>query len=146
MSERDEPRVIMLRSALLKEPYPLIATIAHELGHVILLGQCLIDAAVTPDPEPLTDLLTVYLGIGIFTANSAARFSQFQEAGRQGWSMSRLGYLREQVYGYALARFAKERGESNPRWTQCLSANVRSDFKQSISWLTKHGQREARRI
>jgi hypothetical protein len=31
-----------------------------------------------PAHEPMTDLLTVFLGLGIFTANSAARFQQFQ--------------------------------------------------------------------
>jgi hypothetical protein len=94
--------VIALRSSLLKESYPLIATIAHELGHAIMIGRGLIDTDTTKDHQSLTDLLTAYLGLGIFTATSAAHFTQFQEAGRVGWSMHRSGYLRQQIYGYAL--------------------------------------------
>jgi hypothetical protein len=128
--------VIAVKSKQLKDPMALVATIAHELGHFILLGGGLMDGD-TPDHEPMTDLLTVYLGFGVFTANSAARFSQFQDGQRQGWSMSRLGYLSEQVFGYALAKFSMERGESKQEWEKYLSTNVRSYFNRSRSWLNK---------
>jgi hypothetical protein len=129
--------LVALRSTLLKDPVPLVATVAHELGHVILLGGGLMDPRAA-DHEPLTDLLTVFLGFGIFTANSAARFRQFQDERRHGWSMQRLGYLPQEVYGYALARFAAARGENKPRWARHLSPNVRSFFKRSTAWLAKN--------
>jgi hypothetical protein len=132
--------LVALRSTLLKDAVPLVATVAHELGHVILLGGGLM-APATPDHEPLTDLLTVFLGLGIFTANSAARFRQYQDERRQGWSMQRLGYLRQEVYGYALARFAAERGENKPGWARYLSTNVRAYFKRSRSWLARNSGR-----
>jgi hypothetical protein len=135
--KENRPMMVALRSTLLKDPLVLIATVAHELGHVILLGGGLIDPA-TPDHEPLTDLLTVFLGFGIFTANSAALFRQFHDERRHGWSMQRLGYLRQEIYGYALARFAVERGEIKPDWMRHLSANVRTYFKRSRAWLAKH--------
>jgi hypothetical protein len=78
------------------------------------------------------------LGLGIFTANSAVRFKQYQEDRRQGWSMQRLGYLPEEVYGYALARFAAERAELNAKWVKHLSTNVRAYFKESRAWLRKN--------
>ena len=129
--------VVAIRSTQLKDPLSLVATVAHDLGHVILLGGHLLDPK-TPDHEPLTDLLTVFLGLGIFTANSAARFKQYQEDRRQGWSMQRLGYLPEEVYGYALARFAAERGENKPEWMNHLSPNVRTYCKRSRAWLAKN--------
>ena len=92
----------------------------------------------TPDHEPLTDLLTVYLGLGVFTANSAARFRQFQEDRRQGWTMQRLGYIPEEAYGYALAKFAAERGENEAAWSKHLSANVQAYFKRSCNWLKEN--------
>lgn len=95
---RKRRMIVAVRSKQLADPMSLVATIAHELGHVILLGGGLIDSE-TPDQEPLTDLLTVFLGLGIFTANAAARFLQFQNERRQGWSMQRLGYLPEEVLG-----------------------------------------------
>jgi len=129
--------VVAIRSTQLKDPLSLVATLAHELGHVILLGGRLLDPK-SPDHEPLTDLLTVFLGLGIFTANCAARFRQYQDDRRQGWSMQRLGYLPEQAYGYALAKFAAERGEHKAEWVKHLSTNVRAYFKQSCSWLVKN--------
>jgi len=133
----DGRMVVAIRSTMLKDPMSLVATAAHELGHVILLGGKLMSPQ-TPDHEPITDLLTVFLGIGIFTANSAARFKQFQDERRIGWSTQRLGYLPEPVFGYSLARFATERGEDNPQWARYLTPNVRSDFKNSRRWLARN--------
>jgi hypothetical protein len=108
---------------------------------LILLGDGHIDRS-TPDHEPMTDLLTVFLGLGIFAANSAARFQHHDHGGGwHSWSMRRLGYLPQEVYGYALAKFAAERGESNPTWARHLSTNVRACFKRSLAWLTKHAAR-----
>ncbi len=128
---------ISLHGSLLNEPLPLIATMAHELGHAILLGGKLIDSSV-PDHEPMTDLLTVYLGFGIFSANCAALFKQFQDERRHGWSMRRLGYLSQEEFGYALARFASERGDLKPDWVRHLTINVRTYFKRSAKWLAKN--------
>jgi hypothetical protein len=137
IQESERCLVVAIRSTQLKDPLSLVATIAHELGHVILLGGRLLDPN-TPDHEPMTDLLTVFLGLGIFTANSSGRFTQFQEDRRQGWSMQRLGYLPQQVFGYALARFAFERGEQKASWAKHLSTNVAAYYKQSLAWLAKN--------
>jgi len=132
----EERPLIAVRQSLLKDPLTAIATLAHELGHVILLdgGHMSRDAE---DMEPMTDLVTVYLGLGIFTANASRRFLQFQDDRSQSWSMNRLGYLPEPVYAYALARFAKERGEEKPAWTAHLSTNLKTWFRQSAAWLAK---------
>jgi len=134
--DEDKRVVVALRQSKIDDPLAVVATLAHELGHVILLGGELVDRKTT-DMEPLTDLLTVFLGLGIFTANCSARFSQWHKDGRYGWSMQRLGYLPEQVYGYALARFAHDRGDDRPRWAAHLSTNVRSYFKKSAEWIEK---------
>ena len=130
--------VVALRSTLLRDPLSLVAVAAHELGHVLLLGGNLMNAA--SDHEPMTDLLTVFLGLGIFTANSAARFKQFENDRKIGWSTERLGYLPEPVFGYALAKFAHERGEIKPGWIRHLSPNVRSDCKNSLRWIAENRQ------
>jgi hypothetical protein len=142
-SSRKERMVVAVRSTQLKDPLALVATLAHELGHVILLGGRLLDPS-TPDHEPLTDLLTVFLGLGIFTSGAAARFTQFQDETRYGWSMKRLGYLPEVVFGYALAKFAVGRGEARPAWARQLSTNVRAYFKDSRAWLEENGSRMGR--
>jgi hypothetical protein len=134
--EEDRP-LIAVRQNLLKDPLVLVATIAHELGHVILLGGGHLRRD-EEDMEPLTDLVTVYLGLGLFTANSSRRFRQYQNDRRAGWSMQRLGYLPEVVYGYALARFAFDRGEDQAPWTVHLSTNLKAYFQQSMAWLRKN--------
>jgi len=52
--------------------------------------------------------------------------------------MQRLGYLPEEIFGYALAKFSVERGEDRIEWERHLSANVRSYFNRSRRWLAKN--------
>lgn len=137
VSEGDGRAIVAIRSSQLKDPLCLVATIAHELGHVILLGQGLMSPK-TSDHERMTDLLTVYLGLGIFNANSANRFRQYEDERRQGWSVQRLGYLAEESFGYALAKYSVERGEDKVEWEKHLSTNVRSYFNRSRRWLAKN--------
>jgi hypothetical protein len=136
-----EPRtIIALNGSQLKNPMALVATLSHELSHQILLGRKLV-ARDAEDMEPLTDLLTVFLGFGVFNANSAVQFEQHQKDRTQGWSVSGLGYLSEQTYGYALARFAWERQEEKPVWAKYLAVNIRHYFDSSAKWLKENEPR-----
>lgn len=86
---------ITIKRSLLKQPEVMVATMSHELGHVLLLG----GGKITRDHEkmePLTDLMTVFSGFGIFTANAAFIHS----SGSRGWRVSRHGYLSEREFGY----------------------------------------------
>jgi hypothetical protein len=74
--------VIALEESGLARPASLAATICHELAHVHLLADNRIKRD-EEDCEPLTDLLTVYFGAGIFAANSAFQCYQWQD-GRAG--------------------------------------------------------------
>ncbi len=131
----DEGRhTIGVHAKYLREPILLVATLAHELAHVLLLGGGLLDREAE-DMEPLTDLATVYLGFGFFAASASFHFKQWSDGGLQGWSAQRIGYLSEQVLGYALARFCRERGEHKPMWVKTLPTNVRAYFKASAAWL-----------
>jgi hypothetical protein len=132
----EEKPHISINESQLKDPMGLVATLAHEIGHIILLRPGLVDRA-DPHMEPLNDLLTVFLGFGVFTANAAFRFEQHSDSTSQGWSAQRAGYLSEEQFGYSLARFAFERFEEKPKWVSELATNVRGYFKQSAAWL-KH--------
>jgi hypothetical protein len=118
----------------LDDPVALVATTAHELGHELLLGEGRVSSD-TRDHEPLTDLLTVFMGLGIFTANSTIRDQGWSSGVMVGWTTSRLGYLDQRTFGYALARFANVRGESSPKWLKYLRPDVRAPFRQSIRYL-----------
>jgi hypothetical protein len=139
ISATDESRlVIAVRSSKLNNPLAVVATMAHELAHVILLGGNLVDRE-SQDMEPLTDLTIVFLGLGIFTANAAAQFEQHQDGRSQGWSMQRLGYLSEQMYGYALVKFAFERGGKTARLEK-IPIDERRGILQALKQMVGSGR------
>jgi hypothetical protein len=91
------------------------------------------------DHEDLTDLVTVFLGLGIISANAAFRFQQWQSPSQQGWRVSRQGYLSEPMYGYALASYAWMRGERRPAWATYLAPDLRRYYQQALKYLHETG-------
>lgn len=108
----------------------LIATLAHELAHVKLLGE----RRIRRNDETLTDLATIVFGLGIFGANTAFQFRNSFDS----WGYSRSGYLTQMDWGYALALFAYVRAEKTPDWINFLTLNVREDFKQSERFIREN--------
>lgn len=135
-ADSDGPHVVTIDRSDVSEPARLLAVIAHELGHIRLFGERWISVD-RQDHEPLTDLATVYLGMGIFTANAAFDFGRISGYGIEpaGWQSRRLGYMTEQMFGYALARYAVYRGEPDPAWAKYLDTNPRIYMRQAIRYL-----------
>jgi hypothetical protein len=125
---------IWVEVANLADPLAMIGTMAHELGHVHLLGHGRVSDECE-DHEPLTDLLTVFFGLGVFTANSVIREKHWNAGHSSGWSVGRLGYLGMPEYGYAFARFARARNEDGTAWSRELRLDVRSSFQQAMRFL-----------
>lgn len=132
--EEDGKYYVSIEVGTPKDPLALVATLAHELGHVLLLGHGRISPDI-PDHEPLTDLLTVYCGFGVFTANSVIHETHEYDAHFSRWSLGRRGYLSMDLYGYALARFAHARGEENPPWVKHLRPDVRAAFNKAFRFI-----------
>jgi len=103
----------------------MVATMSHELAHVLLLGDKRISREMDR-MEPLTDLMTVFSGFGVFTSNAA------HVHGYSG-AQSALGYLSQREFGYGLAVFARERDEPNPSWARELTKNVRIFMRDSLA-------------
>jgi len=135
---RDGRSVIGIRDDQAARPMALVATIAHELGHVLLLGDGRISAG-RKDHEPLTDLLTIVFGLGIFSANAAFDYWREVHGDHRYSRTSRLGYLTEPMYGYGLARYAWLRGEPDPAWARYLDTNPRTFLKRGLRYLA-HAQ------
>jgi hypothetical protein len=131
---RDGRSVIGIRDDQAARPMALVATIAHELGHVLLLGDGRISAQ-QEDQEPLTDLLTVFFGLGIFSANAAFEYSRQANGAYSYTRTSRLGYLTEPMYGYGLARYAWLRDEADPTWATYLDTNPRTFLRRGLRYL-----------
>jgi tetratricopeptide (TPR) repeat protein len=87
------------------------------------------------DLEPLTDLATVYFGMGIFVANASLRDRNYHVGNWEVWSVSRQGYLTAPILAYALALFAWLRQEAQPDWARYLRLDVRSPFWKALSYL-----------
>jgi Pentapeptide repeats (9 copies) len=116
------------------DPLAMVATMAHELGHVHLLGHGRISADAE-DHEPLTDLLTVFFGMGVFVANAVVREKSSSSGLISAWSIKRQGYLDMRQLAFALALYARAREENNPSWAVHLRPDVFAPFKQSIRFL-----------
>jgi hypothetical protein len=98
---------IALERTQLNQHENMVSTLAHEISHILLIGQ----KRTIKNDEFLTDLVPIIFGFGIFSANSAFRFNQ----GNDRWSLSRQGYLNQEMWGFALAyAYAhKEENEQN---------------------------------
>ena len=118
---------IALKEKSLPEPEYMVATLAHELSHIKLLGE----ERLLENDEQATDLNTIIFGLGIFNANAA--FASYQDFRSHGWR--KLGYLTQMDWGYGLALFAQLRRESDPDWAKHLCKNVKSDFARSYRYL-----------
>jgi hypothetical protein len=128
---------VYVAASQLQKPASLIATLAHEIGHEVLLGGGVLTADV-PDHEQITDLLTVFLGAGVFNANTTIHESSWHYgATYAGWSIGRQGYLSTVVFGYALGVFAYLRGEASPRWARHLRADARGALRKGLRYLRK---------
>ncbi|TCO34510.1 hypothetical protein EV652_102576 [Kribbella steppae] len=121
--------------ALAADPVALIAIFAHEAGHELLLGGGRISFAHRPDHESLTDLLTVFYGLGIFTANAA--YERRPRPNGKGKQPLARGYLREAALSDALAYYALLRGERRPDWDRHLDPPVRRAMRNQLAVLAK---------
>jgi hypothetical protein len=131
--------IVAIEEHARQDPVALVAIMAHELGHAHLLGGGRISRD-EPDHEPLTDLVSVYFGLGVLAANAVIRESQWSSGGWSGWSIGRQGYLTENDFAYALAVFARARLQSHPPWARYLRLNVRSGVRQSLRYFRRTGE------
>lgn len=130
--------------SLLRVPASLVATIAHSLAHAKLKKHSFKDNKGSE--EFLTDLVTIFFGMGIFTSNSIFRSQQFANAQYQGWRLAKEGYIDEESAGYALAIFAYMKGETKPTWAKYLETNPKHYFKQGLKYLIKTGDTRVKKI
>jgi hypothetical protein len=140
-----ERPVIWVEYSRLADPPALVATLIHEACHDLLLATGRLRGD-EEDHEFVTDLLTVYLGLGIITANATIREAYWRSGNWEGWSIGRQSYLTQPMYGYALARFAQARGERKPGWLKHLRPDVRVPCKQGIRYLAETDDPQAAEV
>ncbi len=125
---KNEQFDIAIGHTLLYQPENMVATIAHELAHVKLLGE----GKIEDNDEILTELTTIIFGLGIFNANAAFQTAQ----NNYGFEWQSIGYLTQMEWGYALSLFAQLRNEITPSWIDYLTINIQGDFIQAQNYIT----------
>ena len=129
--------VITYNPELVGDPTAMIATLAHELAHYLM------STAVTAPPggwalhELHTDVAAVWLGFGIFLANSARSFSQFQSAGEMGWSSRSQGYLAEGALIAALVIAERLAGRDPLAAAPYLKPYLAKDLRGAVKALAR---------
>jgi hypothetical protein len=123
--------------AEIARPSELIGTFAHELAHARLLGEHRINSR-TFDHELLTDLTAVFLGFGLFLANSSRNWMS-QYSRWPGTDLAKPEYMTPPMYGYALAHIAWFEGDKKPGWAKYLGRLSMTDFREGIKFLFATG-------
>lgn len=134
--ETEGSTTIYIENSELKNPLSLVATIAHELSHYILLGE----ERIEENDEYLTDLVAIIYGFGIFLGNSRFQHSSYSDSKGSGWQMSSTGYLPEQVIAYAMAWLSVYRDEE-PIWKNMLNASMLKYFDLSMEYIKAYPEK-----
>jgi hypothetical protein len=130
--------VIRIPQSEFDRPLSLTSILAHEISHHLLLASGKLTGE-EDDHEWVTDLLPVFLGFGVITANSAIEERHYHYQNYEGWSYRRIGYLPVHLIGYALALFAYARGEERPAWSARLRPDARDVLKKGLRYLRSGG-------
>lgn len=125
---------IGLEMSQLKNPQSMISTIAHELSHLILLGE----GRLEENDEELTDINCIALGFGIFLGNSIFEFNQWQGTNHHGWQAQRRGYIPEQVAAYSMAIFNNYQNNLSD-WSKHLNKGIKKMYEQNLKYLNSNG-------
>lgn len=115
----------------------LIATFAHELSHYLMSTARSAPPGGWSLHELHTDLVAVGLGFGIFLANSARNFSQFQNATEMGWSSKIQGYLSEGALVTGLVLFQRLGGRDPEAARPWLKSYLQTDLTRATRGLQK---------
>jgi len=125
--------VIRIDTSELDDPMHAVGTLAHELAHARLMGEGRVSQEEF-DNELLTDLTVVFLGLGVFKANSP-RHWESQTTRWPGTKAPKPEYMTREMYSHALAHLAWFQGERWPTWADHLKSDARPDFKQAVRYL-----------
>lgn len=137
-SRQGNAALVTYDPASIGEPVKLVATLVHELAHYLLHAQPDLPPGQELMEEFATDLTTVYLGFGLFGANQAFNFSQFQNVRTHGWQTLSLGYLRERDWAFALAVYCALRGDDIATLKPLLKPYLYKDTQHAARYLRKY--------
>jgi hypothetical protein len=116
---------------MIRNPNVLVATFAQQIAYH--LGRSIPEDAPGGDElrGPASDLLAIFMGFGLFLANSALTVCRSGCSGC-ATSVQTLGYLTEDQFVYALAIFCVLKDIQYEEVEPHLKKNLRSFFKTAV--------------
>ena len=135
-THRLEGKTLCFSTRLLGNDQDAIATLLHHLSANWFRQQ--FGNSWSPDElDWYSDLLPVYLGWGIFGANTTV-FSRSDRVGElENWQVDRHRVLTSRMFGYGLALFAWGHDEHAPDWHHVLRPDAKIPFQRMLKYLGK---------
>lgn len=126
----EESALITYHPDQLANPLSLVATFAHELAHY--------RTARFAEPPPggwelweiATDLAAVYLGFGVFLANTRFQFAHFSDGRVSGWRWRQQGYVSEPEVLHMQAIVSHAMGASRQQTQAHLKPALKGIYKR----------------
>lgn len=124
---------IGIERSLLNNLDRLIATIAHEVAHIKLIGE----ERIEENDEPLTDITASLFGFAIFLANSSiSKMTTWNGNTHTGWKISGAsGYLHHKMYAFLLGYWLVQKGMTSDKWFDYMDKEILNDVKKTIKYL-----------
>ena len=126
---------ISYATALLDRPQQLVATLAHELAHYLLMSVVDRPCAEPDEEEFLTDLAAVFLGFGVFVTNGRSFHETIVTETGVGAGWGSAGYLPENDLVFATALWALIAGGSLAEIRTALKPHLRKPYDRSLAQL-----------
>ncbi len=133
----DGKAIINYAPHLLNDTTNLIATLAHELCHYILLTSNKIRLGDHDEEEHLTDMFAITSGFGLFLANSRFNFSQHTDPYSQGWKITGGGYLNEWEIIYGISKIFSNKPEDVTAIKPYVKPHLYKLLRKAISYNLK---------
>ncbi|WP_166823620.1 HEAT repeat domain-containing protein [Thalassoroseus pseudoceratinae] len=94
---------------------------------------------MSEDFHQIVELMPIWFGLGIFTANTVLVESSGQSATGVGGSLNARSTLQARHFGYALALASWMTGETQPSWSRHLRRDAEATCVDGLKYLTKTG-------
>lgn len=126
---------ISYNPALLATPAHLVATFAHLLSHYLLHTARTAPPGGSALKKQACDVAATRMGFGLFLADTAKSFHQFQDFGEIGWEMQQSAGLSEAALVTALAIFVRLNGSDARQAERALKGYLRKPFRTTLAVL-----------
>jgi len=133
-AEASNSSILRLTESQMEDPAALVATFAYALAQRHLERHQLLEGL--PNPRWMVELATVFLGLGVFTANAANSEKHKHCGGSCHDSGARQG-LPAWATAYAMALQAWLRGERRPTWGSYLREDAAYAFSAGLRYLER---------